>query len=133
MTDRSVSSSQSPLWSLRGIDSFSTVRGRGVSSRNPFFVVTVLDRNDGLPPQLGMAVSKAVGNSVQRNRLRRRLRVVFTEHADQMLGWCVMVRALVGAADLAMDDVSSGVWSTTEKAREKALVKARFAVGPVLA
>ena len=38
------------------------------------FVLQARERNDGLPTRFGFTVSKKVGNAVERNRVRRRLR-----------------------------------------------------------
>jgi ribonuclease P protein component len=40
------------------------------------FVLQMRERNDRRPPRVGFTVSKKVGNAVERNRVRRRLREV---------------------------------------------------------
>jgi len=40
------------------------------------FVLQVRERRDGGPVRIGFTVSKKVGNSVERNRVRRRLREI---------------------------------------------------------
>ena len=64
--------------------------------------------------RVGLVVSKAVGNAVTRNRVKRRLRHLAAEHlVSSAAGLDVVVRALPGAAsqpaDLAPDLV--GAWS----------------------
>ena len=51
------------------------------------------------PPQVGFVVSKAVGNAVVRNRVKRRLRHLAREHVTSLPGSAVLVvRALPAAA-----------------------------------
>lgn len=53
----------------------------------------------GIPPQVGLAVSKAVGGSVVRHRVARKLRHVVADHVEQLPDGCSMVvRALPAAA-----------------------------------
>lgn len=54
-------------------------KGRSVSTR--FLVLYSFPRTDesGGEPRLGLAVSRKVGGAVERNRIKRRLRVAFDE------------------------------------------------------
>ena len=47
---------------------------RGRRLNGPFFFVEALDRKDGGPARIGLTVTRKVGNAVERNRIRRRLR-----------------------------------------------------------
>ncbi|MCR9137390.1 MAG: ribonuclease P protein component [Alphaproteobacteria bacterium] len=48
---------------------------RGERRRGPYFLLEVLDRGVAdQPPRVGYTVTKRQGNSVERNRMRRRLR-----------------------------------------------------------
>jgi ribonuclease P protein component len=52
------------------------------------------------PPRVGFVVSKAVGNAVVRNRVKRRLRHLLRERVAALPDGClVVVRANPGAAD----------------------------------
>jgi ribonuclease P protein component len=52
------------------------------------------------PAQVGFVVSKAVGNAVHRNRVKRRLRHLVRERLERLpAGAVVVVRALPAAAD----------------------------------
>ena len=52
-----------------------------------------------VPPRVGFVVSKAVGNAVVRNRVKRRLRHLAREHVSSLPGSAVLVvRALPASA-----------------------------------
>ncbi len=88
---------------LTDADSFreTTRRGRRASSRS--LVVHVSARaGDESPARVGFVVSKAVGNSVVRNRVKRRLRHLARLRLDALpVGGTVVVRALPAAAELS--------------------------------
>lgn len=46
----------------------------GQKRRGRYFLVEALDRGDAEPPRFGLTVSRKVGNAVERNRVKRRLR-----------------------------------------------------------
>ncbi|MBD0413333.1 ribonuclease P protein component [Oryzicola mucosus] len=54
---------------------------RGEKRRGRLFLMEVLDRGDDHAPRVGFTVTKKVGNSVVRNRVRRRLREAVRTHA----------------------------------------------------
>ncbi|WP_090963965.1 ribonuclease P protein component [Aureimonas phyllosphaerae] len=47
---------------------------RGRRLNGPFFLIEALDRADGGAARYGLTVTRKVGNAVERNRIRRRLR-----------------------------------------------------------
>ncbi len=71
MTGRDVG--PKPYGRLRKRSEFLAVRA-GEKRRGPLFLLEVLDRADMAPPRLGITVTKRVGNAVERNRVRRRIR-----------------------------------------------------------
>jgi ribonuclease P protein component len=91
-----------PLWSMRDAESFTAVRTHGVTARESPFVVSMLDLADGDPPRLGLAIGRTVGNAVVRNRLRRWVKALVRADSRRLVGHLVMVRALPGAADVAV-------------------------------
>ena len=83
---------------------------RGEKRRGPFFLMEVLDRDDGAAPRVGFTVTKKVGNAAVRNRIRRRLKeAVRTRAAADMAAGSDYVivgrREVLGAAfdDLARE------------------------------
>jgi ribonuclease P protein component len=77
----------------------------GAKAHAAGFVLQSRERGDQAPPRVGYTVSKKVGNAVERNRVRRRLReVVRLSGAARMRAGCDYV--LIGrraALDLAFD------------------------------
>jgi ribonuclease P protein component len=53
---------------------FVRAAARGARSATRGLVLQALDRGDEAPARIGFTVTKKVGNAVQRNRVRRRLR-----------------------------------------------------------
>ena len=92
-----------PAHRLRDSDSFRTAvrRGRRAGSRTlVVHLATASGVDAGDPPaRVGFVVSKAVGNAVVRNRVKRRLRHLAREHLASLPGSAVLVvRALPAAA-----------------------------------
>lgn len=66
----------------------------------------------------GFVVSKAVGNAVVRNRVRRRLRHLVREHFERLPDSGVLVvRALPPAAEASYAELSSDLVSALERVR----------------
>lgn len=62
------------------------------------------------PPRIGFAVSRAVGNSVVRHRVARRLRAVMVRHVDRLpRGTLIVVRALPKSARASSDQLGADV------------------------
>lgn len=78
-------------------------RGR----RSPHFVVIVAP--GPLPEgRLGITVSKRVGNAVQRNRVKRRVREFFRLHGEKLQpAHDLLIIARAGAEKLSFRDVES--------------------------
>jgi ribonuclease P protein component len=73
-----------PLQRLRQRADF-IATASGAKAHATGFVLQSRERRDQAPPRVGFTVSKKVGNAVERNRVRRRLReVVRLAGADDM-------------------------------------------------
>ena len=65
-------------------------------------------RIDPVPPRVGFVVSKAVGNAVIRNQVKRRLRHLAREHVSSLPGSAVLVvRALPPAAGASSAELAN--------------------------
>ncbi|NDW07035.1 ribonuclease P protein component [Jiella sp. 40Bstr34] len=61
---------------------------RGRRLNGPFFFVEALKRSDDGPPRYGLTATRKIGNAVERNRIRRRLReaIRISAEADMVSG-----------------------------------------------
>ncbi len=81
----------------------------------PAFVVQVRDRRDPGPVRIGFTVSKKVGNAVERNRVRRRLRELVKRSGPLLCGRTAIMCSSAGvrrsdAASIRMlDDLKSAL------------------------
>src|SRR5262245_27927023 len=72
---------RSPPPRLRKREEFLAVR-RGEKRRRRLFLLEVLDRGDMASARVGYTVTKKVGNAVERNRVRRRLKEALRTRAS---------------------------------------------------
>jgi ribonuclease P protein component len=80
---------------------FDAVYRHGRSTSTRFLVLYWFDREDGAEePRLGLAVPRAAGNAVARNRIKRQLREVWHER----LGWIPRGRDYVLIAKPGLPD-----------------------------
>jgi ribonuclease P protein component len=69
-----------------------------------------------LPPTVGFVVSKAVGNAVTRNRVKRRLRHLAADRLGSLpAGSTLVVRALPPAAEASYADLGDDLDRTLER------------------
>lgn len=74
----------------------------------------------GGPSRFGFIVSKAVGNAVTRNRVRRRLKAIAASVTDDLpAGTEVVVRALPGSADASWVTLNSEISEALTKGRTR--------------
>ena len=88
------------------------VAGFGVSGFDPAMA------DSGAAPRVGFVVSKAVGNSVVRHRVVRRLRHVLRARLGTVRPGCTLVvRALPSAASAASAELGSDIDSALRRLR----------------
>ncbi|GAA1125229.1 ribonuclease P protein component [Nocardioides aquiterrae] len=81
--------------------------GRRSGTRTVVVHLATSPSGDG-PPRVGFVVSKAVGNAVLRNRVKRRLRHLAREHVSSLPGSAVLVvRALPAAGSASAAELGA--------------------------
>jgi ribonuclease P protein component len=86
---------------------FREVSRRGRRAASPSFVVLVSGRECGGGPRLGLTVSRKVGNAVERNRIKRRVREWF-RRAKPCAGSAVDVVVIARREALALEQDELG-------------------------
>lgn len=107
------------LWRVRDAATFRELRRSGQRSRVGALTVTWLAGPFGEPPRLAFAVGKPVGNAVVRNRIRRRLRAIFTELAPQLPPGTYLVGAGPAVLDLDYGDLRRTVCTALANLAER--------------
>lgn len=95
---------------LRSPEGFSvTVRSGARSGRRNVVLYAVLrpDTHGIGPSRYGFIVSKAVGNAVTRNLVKRRLRAVAAEVLSDDAGYDIVMRALPASAHASWSELSA--------------------------
>ena len=86
---------------------------RGRRASTPSAVYYRLPTDPAHPLRFGVIVSKAVGNAVSRNLVRRRLRALGRSRVDAgNRGEDVVIRVLPASADVSGRDVSQHSWDS---------------------
>lgn len=96
---------------MRHKQEFSLVMRRGRRARCALVSAHLVIREDQPgPARVGFAVSRAVGNAVIRNRVRRRLRHLMRERIGYLPeGSLLVIRANSSAADARHRDLAAGL------------------------
>ena len=105
---------------LRASGDFTTaLRGPGAARIGSHLVVLHGIRTDtraGLPPRVGLVVSKAVGGAVVRNRTKRRLRAAMATRVSALPdGTDLVVRATPAAGTAAFAELCDALDSTLRR------------------
>lgn len=86
---------------------FSQVFRRGLRSASELMVVHAVPADPAnTPTQVGFVVSKAIGNAVVRNRVKRRMRALVANHFNRFVGLDqVVVRVLPRSANASFSEL----------------------------
>ena len=90
---------------VRTAATFGELRRSGRRVRSGALSVTWLPGTAATPPELAFAIGRPVGSAVVRNRMRRRLRSIFTELAPELRPGTYLVGARPAAATLDYGDL----------------------------
>ncbi len=94
---------------LKKNDDFRLVYSKGRSKANRFFILYILKTGNDYN-RIGVSVSKKVGNSVERHRIKRLVKESYRLQEKMFnSGLDIVVIARSGAADLKYTDVESAL------------------------
>jgi ribonuclease P protein component len=84
------------------------------------YVVMYMVMNNSASNRVGFSVSKKVGNSVVRNKVKRLMKEVFRHNAVNIkLGYDMVFTARVGSGSAAYSDIEKNITSIIKKAKLK--------------
>ena len=109
-------SMKSEFISLKKNSDFSLVYKNGKSITNRLFVIIVRQSAEGSMNRVGISVSKKIGNSIVRHRLKRQIRECFRTHWNQWKsGYDIIVIARKGSNEQNYQDISSSLLQLMKK------------------
>ena len=101
---------KSEFVSLKRNSDFSRVYHEGKALANRLFVIIVHESAEDRPNRVGISVSKKIGNSVVRHRLKRQVRECFRTHWQQWKsGHDIVVIARKGSEEQDYKEISSSL------------------------
>ncbi len=90
---------------FRGAE-FQLLRERGRAVHGPYFTLVGVRREEGVESRLGVVTSRRVGNAVERNRVRRRLRELHRlSRPDLVPGWWLVLIARRAGAEATWEEL----------------------------
>jgi ribonuclease P protein component len=105
---------------LTGAEAFSSTIRTGGRKGSATLVAHLLLSGEPTPPRVGLVVSRAVGDAVTRNRVKRRLRHAAAAHLSQLPpGAMLVLRALPSAGTARFQDLASDLDRSLGRLLEK--------------
>lgn len=115
---------------LRHNDDFRTVTRHGVRAAKSHVVAHLLILEDEnlkriqAEPRVGFVVSKKVGNSVVRSRVKRRMSAIMRQHLSELPAYsCLVLRSQPGINELSHEQLVHELLAVTEQALKKLAAK----------
>ena len=113
------------LRSIRSRHTYAELRRPSGRGRQGPVTVSYLERLDWERSEVAYAVNRNVGSAVQRNLLRRRMRAILAEHADELPTGAYLVRSGPGGPSLDFHELKVAM----SQALDKATSRGTFRVG----
>ena len=104
---------------VRARETFADLRRSSLRGRSGPLSVSFVARPEWDRSQVAYAVSRKVGNAVQRNRLRRRLRAIVADRAAELPMGAYVVRSSDGGPTLDFDELKVAMSQAMEKATNR--------------
>lgn len=104
---------------LRESDEIRRTLRQGKKHRSDFTVCSAFLLTPGSPNRFAFIVPKTVGNAVERNLVKRRLRTIARDYTKKDLGITFVIRANSGSATAPFDKLSTEVTNSLELLIEK--------------
>ena len=104
------------IWRITDRSTFSALRRSRHRARSSTMTLTWLPSPTDDPPRVGFAVGRRVGNAVIRNRMKRRLRAVFREEADDLRPGAYFVDVRPAAVELDASSLRAEVHTLVAEA-----------------
>jgi ribonuclease P protein component len=102
--------------SIRSRGTFADLRRSSSRGRCGPLSVSFVDRPDWDRPQVAYAVNRKVGNAVQRNLLRRRMRAIVSERAQELPVGAYVVRSTTEGPSLDFNELKVAMSQALEHA-----------------
>lgn len=105
---------------ITNADEFRHVMRKGKRRATKHLSVIFVPRTSGEPTRIGFVVSKAVGNAVARNLVKRRLRELGADFISSTpTGVDIVVRPLSGASDASYSELRAELMSSLKGAQSR--------------
>jgi len=94
---------------------FRNIYDNGVRLSTPLFAAFCLFQPDGAGARLGLTVPRAVGKSVQRNRIKRRLREAFRLQRSLFGPWDIVLNPRRALLDVSVADIERALEKVVQR------------------
>ena len=101
---------------VRSRETFADLRRSSSRGRSGPVTVSFVDRPEWDRPQVAYAVNRKVGNAVQRNLLRRRMRAIVSAQAEKLQVGAYIVRSSPDGRMLEFNELKVAMSQALEKA-----------------